>query len=70
MLAGELYTALDPELAAERTRARNLLKELNDSHESDQELRAAVLSQLFASVGKGIWIEPPLFRKIYLSSPR
>jgi maltose O-acetyltransferase len=70
MLAGELYSALVPELAAERTRARNLLKELNDSHERDQELRVAVIDQPFASDGQGIWIEPPLFRKIYLSSPR
>lgn len=50
--------------------ARNLLKELDDSHERDQELRVAVIDQLFASAGQGIWIEPPLFWKIHLSSPR
>lgn len=70
MLAWELYSALVPELAAERTRARNLLKELNDSHESDQELKVAVIDQIFASAGQGIWIELPLFRKIHLCNPR
>jgi maltose O-acetyltransferase len=61
MLAGELYSALDSELSTERGRARDLLKKLNDSQESDQELRADIISQLFASVGKGIWIEPPFY---------
>ena len=70
MLAWELYSALVPELAAERTRARNLLKELNDSHESEQELKVAVSDQLFASARQGIWIELPLFRKIHLCNPR
>jgi maltose O-acetyltransferase len=61
MLAGELYNALDEELSAERRRARNLLKELNDSHHDEQERRAAIIDQLFASTGKGIWIEPPFY---------
>jgi len=61
MLAGELYDALDPELSAERRRARNLTKELNDSRDEDQEQRTAIIQQLFASVGKGIWIEPPFY---------
>lgn len=59
MLAGELYNALDPELSAERRWARNLLKELNDSWDEEQERRAAIISQLFGSIGEGTWIEPP-----------
>ena len=61
MLAGELYNALDPGLSAERRRARNLTKELNDSHDEDQEQRADIIRRLFASIGKGIWIEPPFY---------
>ncbi|MFN2314559.1 MAG: maltose acetyltransferase domain-containing protein, partial [Bacteroidales bacterium] len=33
MLSGELYSAVDTELAADRLRARLLLEELNDSRE-------------------------------------
>ena len=61
MLAGELYNALDAELSLERRQARNLIKELNDSHDDEQERRAAIISQLFASVGRGTWIEPPFY---------
>ena len=61
MLAGELYNALDPGLSVERHRARNLTKELNDSRDEDQEQRADIIRQLFASIGKGIWIEPPFY---------
>lgn len=61
MLAGELYSALDPELSAGRRRARNLIKEINESHDEDQERRAAIINELFGSVGKGTWIEPPFY---------
>jgi hypothetical protein len=40
MLAGELYDPLDPQLAAERRRARDLVKALNDSRDGEQGLRA------------------------------
>jgi maltose O-acetyltransferase len=61
MLAGEMYNALDPDLSSERRRARNLLKELNDSWDEEQERRAAIISQLFGSIGEGTWIEPPFY---------
>ena len=59
MLAGELYDASDPQLAADRQRARELCKALNDSPEDDPELRTRIIGELFASAGEGIWIEPP-----------
>lgn len=61
MLAGQLYNALDPQLVQERRRARDLLKELNDSKDVEQERRAKIISQLFASIGGGVWIEPPFY---------
>lgn len=61
MLAGQLYNALDPQLVEERRRARDLLKELNDSRDGEQEKRAEIISQLFASVGDEVWIEPPFY---------
>lgn len=59
MLAGELYVATDPELTAERVRARKLLRAYNQSTEDEVPQRERLLSQLFGSVGAGTWIEPP-----------
>lgn len=61
MLAGKLYNALDPQLVEERRRARDLIKELNDSRDGEQEKRAEIISQLFASVGRNTWLEPPFY---------
>jgi len=61
MLAGEMYSALDSQLTMERRRARDLIKELNDSKAEDQERRAFIINQLFASVGRDVWIEPPFY---------
>ncbi len=61
MLSGEMYDATDPQLTAERRRARELCKSLNESHDSEQELRERILRKLFGSVGDAIWIEPPFY---------
>lgn len=39
MLAGEMYDAADAQLVAERERARDLCKLLNESDAAEQELR-------------------------------
>lgn len=57
MLGGELYDAYDPELSAERKRARELTRAFNSSIEDDD--RMAILNELFGRVGEGIIIEPP-----------
>ena len=41
MIAGELYDALDPELVAARTRARDLCQSLDATREGEQEARRA-----------------------------
>jgi maltose O-acetyltransferase len=61
MLAGELYDAADPQLVAERRRARDLVARLNASGDAERELRASILRELFGAVGEGAWIEPPFF---------
>jgi maltose O-acetyltransferase len=61
MLAGELYVAADPELVAERARARKLLRAYNQSTEDELKLRERLLSQLLGETGAGVWIEPPFF---------
>ena len=61
MLAGEMYDAADPQLFAERQRARDLCKSLNASDDNEQEVRQRIIRELFASAGDAIWIEPPFY---------
>lgn len=61
MLTGEMYDAADPQLTADRRRARDLCKSLNDSTDSEQELRERIIRELFGSAGDAVWIEPPFY---------
>lgn len=61
MLTGELYDPLDPQLFAERRRARLLLQQFNDSRDDQTEARARLLQELIPAIGEGVWIEPPFF---------
>lgn len=61
MLSGAMYDAMDPQLTAERRRARDLCKSLNESHDSEQELREHLMRELFGNTGDDIWIEPPFY---------
>ncbi|TXE13551.1 sugar O-acetyltransferase [Algoriphagus aquimarinus] len=61
MLAGELYQAGDPELAAERLKARKLVKTFNDSDPEDTELRVSLIRKIFGKAGKNFWVEPPFY---------
>ena len=61
MLSGEMYDATDPQLTAERRRARDLCKALNESHDNEQELREHIIRELFGKAGDAIWIEPPFY---------
>ncbi|HET8637501.1 MAG TPA: maltose acetyltransferase domain-containing protein [Acidobacteriaceae bacterium] len=55
MLRGELYSAQDAELAAERLRAERLLLRYN---QAEPEEREAVLRALFGSCGEGVVVRP------------
>jgi maltose O-acetyltransferase len=61
MLAGELYNAADPELIAERKRARILIGHLNNSSTDEYGLREQILHELIGKFGTGVHIEPPFF---------
>ena len=61
MLAGELYLAADPELAADRKRARRLTRRFNQTTEDEIPEREALLRELLGSTGARIEIEPPFF---------
>lgn len=58
MLRGELYLASDPELRQDGRRAKQILYEYNVSRTDEPELRQKLLRELFASLGKGVSIEP------------
>jgi maltose O-acetyltransferase len=60
MLGGELYDPLDPQLSAERRRARLLCKALNDTGDDQQEERARLIKELIPA-SDGAWIEPPFY---------
>jgi maltose O-acetyltransferase len=60
MLAGELYNPLDPELAGERQRARDICQRLNHSQPGDADGRARILAELLG-VATDVWLEPPFY---------
>ena len=53
MLAGELYDALDPDLVADRNRARDLCQTLNMTREAEQEVAIGVHEGAPRGVGSG-----------------
>lgn len=61
MLQGKVYNSRDPELLERYFRARSLVKKFNDLDADLVLERQEILSQLFESIGKGVWIESPFF---------
>jgi maltose O-acetyltransferase len=59
MLAGDLYIADDPEIAAESRRAMELAAQYNASSPSDPAGRRRILEELLGSIGEGTEIRPP-----------
>ena len=61
MLAGEMYDPSDPELVADRARARDLCQDLNATRESEHEHRRRILKALFGKGGGSVWMQPPFY---------
>lgn len=61
MVAGELYDPQDAQLVTLRTRARDLLWQLNATRESDAVVRGTILTTLFGTCGAGVWLQPPFY---------
>lgn len=59
MLRGELYDPLDPELCADRRRARLLCLELNNTRDDETQERARLIRALIPAAGRGTWLQPP-----------
>lgn len=58
MLAGDLYTANDPELAAALLRSARLQDRYNVTTADEQTLRAAILKDLLGAIGDNCTIRP------------
>jgi maltose O-acetyltransferase len=56
MCTGAMYSPLDKQLSKDRLKARELLKELNDSLESEGAIRRNILKKLIPNQGKNVWI--------------
>jgi maltose O-acetyltransferase len=61
MLAGDLYRASDPELAAAALRARQLEDRFNRSEAGDGAERRAILTELLGEIGEDTEIRPPMY---------
>jgi maltose O-acetyltransferase len=61
MLAGDLYLADDPDLAAESRRAAVLTKEFNESSPVEAGARRRILAELLGSLGEDTEIRPPFY---------
>ena len=59
MLSGALYDPYDPDLVTARARARDLCLDLNATRAPQQAQRRHLLSELFASGGDTVSLEPP-----------
>ncbi|EUJ28226.1 acetyltransferase [Listeria floridensis FSL S10-1187] len=56
MLAGEMYDPSDHELAHGRSRARKLMREINEA--MDRNTRSELLKRLFGKTGESVYAEP------------
>ena len=56
----DLYLPNDPEIMKEQLACLKKLHEFNDTHPYELEKREQLLKEMFAEIGKGCYIEPPL----------
>lgn len=60
MHKGELYLPNDPDISAEQTKHLDMLYDYNQTRPTEGQKREALLKQMFAEIGEGCYIEPPL----------
>ena len=58
--SGEIYFPGDPEIHKEQTACQEKLYDFNQTRPSELEKRTAMLKDMFAEIGEGCYIEPPL----------
>ena len=60
MHSGELYSGVDEELLKDQAQCLELLYDFNATRPTEGDKREALLKKMFAEIGKGCYIEPPL----------
>lgn len=60
MHTGELYLPGDPQIMAEQALCLERLYDFNATRPLEMEKRTAMLKEMFAEIGEGCYIEPPL----------
>lgn len=60
MHSGKLYLPSDEEIVKEQTMCLEKLYDYNATRPLEQEKRATLLKEMFAEIGEGCYIEPPL----------
>ena len=61
MLAGELYDCGDEELLTQWHKAKDLIRDYNQTDSQDLEKKEQILCQLLGGKGKNLWITPPFY---------
>ena len=61
MIAGQMYDAKDPELTADRERARLLFQQINQMNELEKTERDLLFYELLGHAGEHLWIDPPFY---------
>ena len=59
MLSGDLYLPNGDDIMTEQLACLDLLYEFNQTRPTEQEKRQAMLTEMFAEIGEGCYIEPP-----------
>ena len=58
--SGDIYQPGDPEIMAEQVLCQEKLYDFNQTRPSELDKRTAMLKEMFAEIGEGCYIEPPL----------
>ena len=61
MLAGELYDCGDPELLARWHKAKDLVRDYNQTNSADADEKERILNELLGGKGKNLWITAPFY---------
>ncbi|MCR1973849.1 sugar O-acetyltransferase [Clostridium sporogenes] len=61
MLAGELYDCGDSELLSQWHRAKNLVRDYNQTNSKNLEEKNSILTELLGGRGSNLWITAPFF---------
>ena len=60
MHSGDLYLPDDPDIVREQTACLDKLYDFNQTRPTEMEKRTALLREMFAEIGEGCYLEPPL----------